>query len=196
MTPLFKTIPVVVTALVLGGWAIWWGAGLVFVGYVSSTWPHTTCIIQESRIDSSHVSKGTSYSPVINYTYTVDGHTYQGSRINSRGHWDYAASRQVVDAYPVGSQRPVYYSPSAPASSILITGVYRSSFVGLVLGTLILSVGTLFGTIGYLAPKYGHTVSGRTYTFDDDSPVALIAPLGMIAIMCQFGLLIWLVRWS
>jgi hypothetical protein len=199
MNPLFKTLPVVVIALVLGSWAIWWGASSVFEGYVSSTWPQTMGTIQESRIASSwssggpHGGGGTSYHPVITYAYTVDGHAYSGSRINTRGAWNSGTSSEVVAAYPVGSQRPVYYSPSDPGNSILVTGVHRSSFFGLVLGTIILSFGALFGAMAYLASKYG-TPGSRSYSFDDDSPAAPVAIFGMIAIFCQFGLLFWILR--
>lgn len=189
-----------VIALALGGWAIWWGACAVYEGYVSSTWPQTTGIIQESRIESSRLPSvphggggGTGYHPVIIYAYSVDGHPYHGSRINTRGAWNYRTSRQVVEAYPPGSKRPVYYSPSAPGNSILITGVHRSSFFGLVLGALILSFGALFGTLAYMAPKYAASYMGpRSYSFGDDSPAARIAAFGMLGIMCQFGLLFWI----
>jgi len=200
MKPYLKFLPVVALALFFGCWALWWGACSVFEGYVSSTWPHTIGTIQESRIDScrspvgSHGGGGTGYTPVIIYAYTVDGHSYRGSKINTRGAWNYETSREVVDAYPLGSQRPVYYSPSAPGNSILVKGVHRSSFFGLVLGMIILSFGAFFGAMGYLAAKYGHSASGRSYTFDDDSPAVPIAWIGMIAIMCQFGLLFWLVH--
>ena len=184
MNPLFKTLPVVALALFFGGWALWWGAASVFEGYVSSTWPRTTGTIQESRIGRI---------PVVIYVYKIGGHAYRGSRVSTRGAWNDATSREIVAAYPVGSQRPVYYSPSDPGSSILIAGVHRSSFFGLVLGTIILSFGALFGTMAYLAPKYG-TFGGRSYSFDNSSPAAAVAAFGMIAIFLQFGLLFWIVR--
>jgi hypothetical protein len=185
MNPVLKTIPVVVLALVLGSWAIWWGACSVFEGYSSSSWPQTMGTIQESSIGRA---------PVIIYDYTVDGHAYHGSKIESRVTWNSETSREVVSAYPSGSQRPVYYSPSRPDQSILITGIHRGSFFGLVLGTIILSFGALFGAMAYLAPKYGVTHGGRTYSFGDDSPAAPVVIFGMIAIFLQFGLLFWIVR--
>lgn len=200
MTTLFRILPIGVLALGFGCWAIWWGARSVFEGYVSSTWPQTTGTIQESRIDSFWSSIGTrgggrtGHAPVVIYTYTVDGRSYRGSKIDTRGTWNYKSSRQIVDAFPLGSQRAVYYSPANPENSILIVGVHRSSFFGLVLGMLILSFGTLFGTLGYLAPKYGHSASGRYYTFDKNSPVMPITMFGIFAIMCQFGLLFWISR--
>ena len=99
----------------------------------------------------------------------------------------------MVEAYPAGSQRSVYYSPTAPGESMLIAGLHPRSFFGLLLGTIILSFGALFGTMAYLASSYG-TYNGRSYTFDDDSPVRPIALLGIIVILCEFGLLFWLAR--
>jgi len=185
MAPLLKTLPVVAVALVLGGWAIWWGACSVFEGYNSSSWTQTTGTILESSVGRE---------PVIVYAYTVDGRSYQGSKISTRGAWNSETSRAVVGAYPLGSQRPVYYSPSAPSNSILIKGLHRSSFFGLVLGTIILSFGALLGAMAYLAPKYGTTHSGRSYSFGDDSPAAPVAIFGMVTIFCQFGLLFWIAR--
>jgi hypothetical protein len=184
MNPFLKTLPVVVIALVLGGWATWWGARSIFEGYVSSSWPQTTGTIQESSLGRI---------PAVIYVYKIGGHAYRGSRISTRGAWNDATSREIVAAYPVGSQRPVYYSPSDPSNSILIAGVHRSSFFGLVLGAIILSFGALFGTMAYLAPHYG-SFGGRSYSFDDSSPAAAIAGFGMTAIFFQFGLLFWIAR--
>jgi hypothetical protein len=193
MKSFFLFLPVVVLALFFGGWAIWWGACSVFEGCVSSTWPKTICTIQESRLVIAPGPHGNGWTPRIIYTYTVDGHSYRGSKIDTRGAWNDNLSRHVVDAYPTGSQRPVYYSPSDPSRSILVNGIHSSSFFGLVLGTIILSFGALFGAMAYLAPKYG-TYNGRSYTFDDDSPVGLFAILGIVAILCQFGLLFWILQ--
>jgi hypothetical protein len=184
VTPFAKTIPVLVIVLVFGAWAIWWGAGSVFEGYVSSSWPQTTGTIQESRAGRTRV---------VIYAYTVDGHSYQGNKISTRGAWNSGTSQKVVDAYPVGSQRPVYYSPTVPGNSILITGVHRSSFFGIILGTIILSFGALTGIVAYLAPTYG-TWDGRSYNFAGNSPVTPIILSGIVAIMCQFGLLFWILQ--
>jgi Protein of unknown function (DUF3592) len=193
MKPLFKILPVVVLALILGGLAMWSGACSVYEGYVNSTWPQATGTIQESRIGNPNSSGRGNIAPFIEYTYTVEGRSYHGSRIDTRGAWNFDTGLQVVDAYPSGSQRPVFYSPSAPGNSILIRGIHRGSFFGLGLGTIILSIGALFGTMAYLASIYG-TYTGRRYTFDDDSPAVPVAIFGIIAILCQFGLLFWIAQ--
>ena len=172
---------------------MWSGACSVYEGYVTSTWLQAPGTIQESRIGNPNSSGRGNIAPFIEYTYTVEGRSYHGSRIDTRGAWNFDTGLQVVDAYPSGSQRPVFYSPSAPGNSILIRGIHRGSFFGLGLGTIILSIGALFGTMAYLASIYG-TYTGRRYTFDDDSPAVPVAIFGIIAILCQFGLLFWIAQ--
>jgi hypothetical protein len=171
-----------------------WGISSVYEGYVSKTWPQANGTIQQSRIDSSTSSKGSTYYPSIIYIYTVGGQSYHNSRIGTRGAWNFETSRQIVDANPAGSQRPIYYSPSNPGQSMLVPGLQPASFFGIILGTLIFSFGALLGSVGYLASKYGTSYSGRSYSFDNNSPVGPIVFVGIVAILLQFGLMFWLLR--
>jgi len=168
-----------------GVYVVWQGGCSVWKGYVSSGWPKTVGTIQQSHIASSS-------KPIIIYSYSVDGRSYIGYEYDTSWFWRLKSSRQIVNDNALGSQQPVYFSPSDPADSLLLTGVHPGSFQGVIIGTLMLSVGFLFCTIAYLAPKYGRiSPSGRSYNFDNNSPVALIFALGMLAIASQC-ILIWL----
>jgi hypothetical protein len=46
----------------------------------TSEWPSTPGRIVSSRVAKYKAKRTTSYRPVIDYTYTVDGTTYQSSR--------------------------------------------------------------------------------------------------------------------
>jgi hypothetical protein len=180
-----KLLPVTLVALVLGGMSLYYGSASVWEGYASTHWPQTTGTIQQSSIGRQ---------PIITYTYIVDGHPYQNSRIDTRWAWNDETTRQIAAAYPLGSQRTVYYSPSTPSDSLLINGLHRRSFFGLILGTLILTFGALLGGTGYLAPIYGFSPNGRTYTFANNSPIVPIVVVGAILIAAQFALLFWMCR--
>jgi hypothetical protein len=197
MRKVMNFLPAVVVALIFGSLAMWWGVTSVFEGYVSSTWSKTTGTIQESHIDRTWSSgpprggSGYSYTPAIVYAYTINGQTYRNSKIGTREAWNAETSQQVINAYPLGSQRSVYYSPSDPVQSMLMPGLHRASFFGIILGLLIFSFGAFFGTIGYVASR-DSTYDSGAYSFDWNSTPG--RGIGFLAIACEFGLLFWVLQ--
>ena len=116
-------IPLVIVALVFIYLALRAGrqAG------VSKKWPATTGKIIASGIEprSSYSSEGgnsTTYVPVVQYQYAIDGRTYMGNRIsfgNQVGYgWTNMAQKQV-DQYPPGANVAVFYDPNEPAMAVL-----------------------------------------------------------------------------
>ncbi len=171
--------------LIAGSYVAWRGACSVWEGYVSSGWPKTVGTVQQSHIDRSS-------KPIISYSYSIDGHPYQGSTYDTSWFWRLESSRRIVSEHPSGSQPSVYFSPSDPTKSLLLTGLHLGSFQGTIIGTFMMSFGFLFCAMAYLGPKYGRkSSSGRYYSFDNNSPVALFGALGLFAIASQ-GILIWL----
>ena len=61
------------------------------------------------------------YKADIRFRYTVDGKSYDGTRIAFYGAIvDTAAKAQAqCNHYPVGAKMPVYYDPRKPADSVL-----------------------------------------------------------------------------
>ena len=186
---MMQFMPAAVVSLLFGCVAMWWGIHSVSKGFESSNWPQVVGTILESRLTASRGSKGTSYAPDIVYGYTVNGQSYQRSRIDTRPGWDYDSSQAVVNAYPAGSQRTVYYCPTDPSDSILMKGLHPGSFFGIVLGTMIFTFGGMFGAIAYLAAEDPDYEGTGTYSCDYNSPVALVGAIGIIAIMLQFGVM-------
>jgi len=81
--------------------------------------------------------------------------------------------------------------------AIIVNGVraiapdeHRTSFKLLMLGVFVFSFGIVLGTVAVLAPKYGRK-AGRSYTFDNDSPMAKVIALSLLGLMLEFGLFLW-----
>jgi len=63
----------------------------------------------------------------------------------------------------------------------------------MVVATFLISFGTLFGTVAYLAQKYGKKESDGSYFFNSTSPVTKFGLMGMAGIALQF-ILLWNLR--
>ncbi|MEO8612380.1 MAG: DUF3592 domain-containing protein [Chloroflexota bacterium] len=93
----------------------------------SRSWPATTGKILAAGIEprQSHSSSGgysTSYYPVVQYEYTVNGQRFLGNRITFGGDvgygWTGMAQRQI-DNYIPNSNVAVFYDPNEPANAVL-----------------------------------------------------------------------------
>lgn len=98
--------------------------------------PQTSGVVTKSVVESHRGSKGSvTYSPAIEYDYTVAGTKYHGrqyrfGQISSNG----GNARHIVDAYPVGRTIDVFYSPADPSIAVLKTGIEGSDlFMGMFL---------------------------------------------------------------
>jgi hypothetical protein len=106
----------------------------------SMSWPSTigeisvATVRQNSSTDEDgHVSF--TYSPVVEYDFSVDNETYRGRRINY-GITDSPsreAAQREVDRFKPGMQVPVYYNPEKPNEAVLEKKVVKSN-IGLILG--------------------------------------------------------------
>ena len=92
----------------------------------AASWPETPGKITVSYVYKEHNKdddgvKSVRYEPYIHFDYTVDGKTYQGSRVAYRN-LNFAiemTAKKICDAYPVGRDVTVYYDPAHPNDSIL-----------------------------------------------------------------------------
>jgi hypothetical protein len=115
-------IPFVIVAIVLIFLAIRSGRK----ASVSKSWPATTGKILAAGIEPrrSHSDGGTStsYYPVVQYEYTVNGQRYLGNRITfgmDVGYgWTGMAQRQIAN-YAPGANVAVFYDPSEPGNAVL-----------------------------------------------------------------------------
>src|SRR2546421_6579551 len=109
-----------------------WAAGVTFatigldVGMVGgwvkqlivSRGPTVQAIIVESRIEHRISDKGyASDEPRLRYQYTIDGHTYESTRLRLDNDAD--DEKTFVSTHAVGSHVVVHYIASCPALSAL-----------------------------------------------------------------------------
>ncbi len=91
----------------------------------SRSFVQTTGQILTSKVQAHAGHRGTSYTPEITYTYTVDGRKFTGSKVRagfatgSSGHW----ARDVVEQHPVDSNASVFYDPASPSMAVLEKGI-------------------------------------------------------------------------
>ena len=103
-----------------------WRCGAGRQAGASKNWPvydrqnYSSGIDQPSRSGSSGYS--TTYVPVVQYQYVIDGRTYLGNRItfgNQVGYgWTNMAQKQV-DLYQPGANVAVFYDPNEPGMAVL-----------------------------------------------------------------------------
>lgn len=92
-------------------------------------YPTVTGTITSSEVESSSDGDGTTYRPLIKYSYVVNDKRYEGNRYRygQMGTGDRSAYR-IVALFPVGKQVEVHHSPSDPADAVLHVGLEGTDF--------------------------------------------------------------------
>ncbi len=133
----------------------------------SGSWPQADCKILKSELEISRDTDGTSYKPIVEYSYIVDGIEYSGDsptfeNISARKKW----AKGIVDKYEVGATSKCFYNPKSPETSVLdrnfLWSFYAMAFVPLIFivpGLAFLG-SAIFGW-GSGEPKPPKTVSGH-----------------------------------
>lgn len=89
----------------------------------STTWPKADGRIVESRIDVwRHDLKPDRFTPIVTYTYDVQGKAYENDRIrpeSSVAYWDRARAGNILANYKKEAAVRVTYNPSNPRESFL-----------------------------------------------------------------------------
>jgi hypothetical protein len=86
-----------------------------------------------------------SYSPSVVYQYTVNGQTYQGTRITyvGQGYDSPAKAQAALAPYPAGQPVNVSFNPVKPHESVLVPGKTE--------GVLLMAVGVIAVAAGLAA---------------------------------------------
>jgi hypothetical protein len=85
-------------------------------------------IIRDGREVPNQTSK--SYSPDVEYRYTVNGQELTGTRvtIEDESVGTRASAQTIVDQFPPHKTVPVSYRPDQPATSVLVPGSWAGSY--------------------------------------------------------------------
>jgi len=123
-------------------------------------WEPADGIVENSYVSTSTGGEGgTTYCLHVDYRYTVDGRTYSGDRIsysadNSCNSW----SANSDEDYPEGKEITVYYDPSNPSESVILSGLsgvdfFICCFFIFPLVGLLLLFASLKGTVGLFTKR-------------------------------------------
>jgi hypothetical protein len=89
----------------------------------TQTWLTTTGTVLMSSVQSSHSGNSHSTYPVVVYSYTVNGQSYQSQRVRAGDQFltvrVAGQAQATVARYPIGKSITVYYDPANPAESAL-----------------------------------------------------------------------------
>ena len=134
----------------------YWGWTILQDARASASWPSVQGQVTSSVVDRSTDSEGgTSYSPEVDYEYTVNDQRFSADRIKF-GENSYSSRRQaedVVARYPVGQTVAVYYDPVEPETAVLEPGVSSGSYIVIGIGAIFVLVSLVIAPIIALAGR-------------------------------------------
>ncbi len=145
------------------GW-VFYNTGLenVALGEESLEWPHVEGKVISSRVN---VSKGTgtkqdSYTPMVTYTFTVNGSAYEGDQVAFGALYDGRTAGQTVSRYQKGKTVKVFYDPEDPNVSVLEPGAEQASNLYHAFGLIFLIFGSLVAAL--LIPLTFRAIRGKS----------------------------------
>jgi hypothetical protein len=152
---------------VIGFWLL--GKGLISArrSTQAATWPTAPGVIESLEVKRSPDENKTIYEVVVEYTYVVNGVTYQGSRLafGYEGSDDRGAPAQILQRLKGVKNIGVRYDPSEPAVSCLSFGLHRSIVSKLFFAALWLLV--MFGiTLGVWMSGRSDTVLIKNFSIE------------------------------
>ena len=115
----------------------------------SDSWPSVKGIITKSYVSLHYdiESSTTSYSPMIEYTYTVDGKDYSNNRRTYKADSeDHEWVDTTLSDYPKGIIVQVHYKPEDHSVSVLEPGLFASTYDGIHTGLFFIAIGVFYYT--------------------------------------------------
>ncbi len=117
----------------------WWGlmgaATYFIVGgmlkqMAAADYAQSTGTVLSSTIETDHDQDGTTYSPKLVYSYTVNGQEYTGTRYaySTGGSSDHSYAANIVSRYPEDKEVAVYYNPADASDAVLTRDVQNESY--------------------------------------------------------------------
>src|SRR5262245_7095352 len=137
-TPFQRVGGILTGTIGIGFAAVWiacWSAGTLAgdVGLAASLFYQlralgfrtTEGVIVSAKLEEHSDSEGTSYTPVVEYRYSVGRREHVGRRINYS--WMATSSqsaRRAIEQYPAGQRVTVHYDPRRPDDALLEPGLH------------------------------------------------------------------------
>lgn len=102
--------------------------------WTSDSWPETRCTIVSSQVVETPVKRGTVYDVDFEYTYQVNGRSYEGTRYSYRPVLasGFQANKAIADRNPPGALVPCWFNPEAPEEAVLDREIGKSYLVGII----------------------------------------------------------------
>ena len=137
----------------------------IYKQFASCHYSNVTGHITDSEVRTSHSSRhGSSHRAYISYTYEVDRQIFSGSRLRYTGFTpaDYLSASQLVNTYPTGSARTIFYDPAHPEESLLCSGIIGHDLIGLLLlsAVTIATVGLWISLGSWLRERWFKPLAG------------------------------------
>lgn len=89
----------------------------------AAAWAQTAGTVLSTTIQVRRVGQSRSETPVVIYSYQVDGRPYQSYRVRAGDETGrirvIGDASRTLERYPVGSNVTVYYDPADPANAAL-----------------------------------------------------------------------------
>ncbi|MCB1058252.1 MAG: DUF3592 domain-containing protein [Acidobacteria bacterium] len=136
--------------LVVGVAMMVFGIYFIVLGIEARSWPMvegrvvSTTIRVETDVSSNtgatraQRKRHHRYYPQVNYTWTVDGESYSGSRYTLGTTYEKfrerSDAREAAKQFPAGSAIPVYYDPKDPSQAVLDPSSSFAIYIPLLLG--------------------------------------------------------------
>jgi hypothetical protein len=129
----------------------------------ASAWPTVGGTVTSSRIDhqtrtqrrQGRTYTRTTYTPVVEYTYSVGSQALRGTRIfpGATMSYDLGTAQGIVNRYQAGQPATVHYDPAEPGNAVLETSA-RSGNLLMILGGIFTAIGVVVlvaaGITGFL----------------------------------------------
>ena len=137
------------THLVLLGTALALFAFLYFLRRFSTAWSMREWHRTQGHVVTAEMRSGKKkspdgcllYDPVLRYSYTVGGHTFEGSRFTHQAVRNAASlTTQFIARLTQGSEVPVYYHPRNPAEAVVQPLSWQGSAMAALSSALLLAM--------------------------------------------------------
>jgi hypothetical protein len=129
------------------------GLVLTLRAKAASNWPSTSGIMLKSEITerttkqrtkSHQIITYTSYEPMVEYQYTVEGKSLTGNRLSfGLTRLTLEKAQEVLKRFPVNAQVPVYYNPRRVKDSRLEVSAAAAA-PQLIIGVIIGAIGVVW----------------------------------------------------